>query len=309
MAIVGPTGSGKSRLGLYLAKEWAGHIISADSVQVYRGLNIGTAKPTIEERRLVPHHLVDILDPDETFSAAHFRLQASAIIRDLRARGIPVFVVGGTGLYLKALCRGIFQGPSGSPDFRRSLREAAHKQGIEKLYMELKKVDPVAASRIHPRDRSRIIRALEVYHETGRPISSFQKNHGFADQDFEVLKIGLSFPRNDLYRRIEARVDRMLEQGWIQEVQGLLNQGLSPCAKSLQSLGYKRIVSFLQGKENFEELALCIKTDTRRYAKRQLTWFRADPEILWFRGDLEDIDTIRMIVEKFWSESPAICRF
>lgn len=307
MAIVGPTGSGKSKLAIHLAKQWGGQIISADSVQVYRGLDIGTAKPTLEERKLVPHHLVDILDPEEIYSAAQFRIQASAIIRDLRTSGIPVFVVGGTGLYLKTLCRGIFQGPSANPDFRRSMQEAAREQGIEKLHAELEKIDPVAASKIHPRDTSRIIRALEVYHESGMSISSFQKSHGFADQDFDVLKIGLFFPRDDLYRRIGARVDRMLEQGWIQEVQVLLRQGVNPCAKSLQSLGYKRIVSFLLGRGNFEELAALIKRDTRRYAKRQLTWFRADPEILWFRGDLEEIGSIQKKVEEFWSQSQWIC--
>ncbi len=299
VAIVGPTGSGKSALGWHLAREFGGEVVSADSVQVYRGLNIGSAKATAEERRAVIHHLEDILDPDEEYSAARFRSQAVAIIQSLHARKIPVFIVGGTGLYLRTLTRGIFRGPEANPELRRSLGRQAEEKGSETLYEELKRVDPDAASRIHPRDAVRIIRALEVYQMSGQPISGFQKEHGFKERDFIVLKIGLSFPRDELFRRIDARVHRMLDRGWVEEVRGLLQKGYSPKLKSLQSLGYRQVISFLQGEKSIAETVLSIQGDTRRYAKRQLTWFKADPEIRWFKGDLEDLEPIRQMVAEF----------
>jgi tRNA dimethylallyltransferase len=300
VAIVGPTGSGKSALGWHLAREFGGELVSADSVQVYRGLDIGSAKATAEERRAVIHHLVDILDPDEEYSAARFRNQAAPIIQSLQERNIPVFVVGGTGLYLRTLTRGIFRGPEANPELRRSLGKQAEEKGSATLHEELKRVDRDAASRIHPRDAVRIIRALEVYQVSGQPISGFQKEHGFKERDFNVLKIGISFPRDELFRRIEARVHRMLERGWVEEVRGLLRQGYSPRLKSLQSLGYRQVISFLQGEKNIAETVRSIQGDTRRYAKRQLTWFKADPEIHWFPGEREDIGPIRQLVAEFW---------
>ncbi len=299
VAIVGPTGSGKSALGWHLAREFGGELVSADSVQVYRGLDIGSAKATAEERRAVIHHLVDILDPDEGYSAARFRSQAVTIIQSLHERNIPVFVVGGTGLYLRTLTRGIFRGPEANPELRRSLGRQAEEKGSETLYEELKRVDRDAASRIHPRDAVRIIRALEVYQMSGQPISGFQKEHGFKERDFNVLKIGLSFPRDELFRRIDARVHRMLDRGWVEEVRGLLQKGYSPKLKSLQSLGYRQVISFLQGEKSIAETILSIQGDTRRYAKRQLTWFKADPEIRWFKGELEDLEPIRQMVAEF----------
>ncbi len=299
VAIVGPTGSGKSALGWHLAREFGGELVSADSVQVYRGLDIGSAKATAEERRAVIHHLVDILDPDEEYSAARFRSQAVTIIQSLHERNIPVFVVGGTGLYLRTLTRGIFRGPEANPELRRSLGRQAEEKGSETLYEELKRVDRDAASRIHPRDAVRIIRALEVYQMSGQPISGFQKEHGFKERDFNVLKIGLSFPRDELFRRIDARVHRMLDRGWVEEVRGLLQKGYSPKLKSLQSLGYRQVISFLQGEKSIAETILSIQGDTRRYAKRQLTWFKADPEIRWFKGELEDLEPIRQMVAEF----------
>lgn len=299
VAIVGPTGSGKSALGWHLAREFGGELVSADSVQVYRGLDIGSAKATAEERRVVIHHLVDILDPDEEYSAARFRSQAVTIIQSLHERNIPVFVVGGTGLYLRTLTRGIFRGPEANPELRRSLGRQAEEKGSETLYEELKRVDRDAASRIHPRDAVRIIRALEVYQMSGQPISGFQKEHGFKERDFNVLKIGLSFPRDELFRRIDARVHRMLDRGWVEEVRGLLQKGYSPKLKSLQSLGYRQVISFLQGEKSIAETVLSIQGDTRRYAKRQLTWFKADPEIRWFKGELEDLEPIRQMVAEF----------
>lgn len=303
VTIVGPTGSGKSTLGWHLAKEFGGEIISADSVQVYRGLDIGSAKPSAEQRRLVIHHLIDILDLNEEYSAAQFRDQAKAIIQNLHKKKIPIFVIGGTGLYLKALTGGIFRGPGADPHLRQTFLRRAKEDGIEMLHRELSRVDRKAASRIHPRDTIRIIRALEVYHTSGRPISVFQKEHGFAEKDFDILKIGLFFPRDELYRRIDLRAQGMIDRGWVEEVRTLLNQGFSPRLKSLQSLGYKQIVSFLQGEITMDQAIQFIQRDTRQYAKRQMTWFRGDPEILWFRGDLEEIEPVRKKVAGFWDRN------
>jgi len=282
VAIVGPTATGKSSLALELAKYFKGEIISADSRQVYRGLDIGTAKPSVEDRRLVPHHLVDILHPDQEYSAGLFRRHADAVIQELHKRRTPTFVVGGTGLYLKALTRGLFQVPAGSPELRMALYKRAEKNGSESLHQELQRADPEAASRIYPRDKFRIIRALEVYNLTQKPISQLQKEHGFLETPYEVMKVGLHCERGELYRRIEIRVEKMMEMGWVDEVRSLLNRGYAPNLKSLQSLGYKNILSYIMGDVKFDEAVRLIKRDTRRYAKRQITWFKADPEIKWF---------------------------
>ena len=282
VAVVGPTATGKSSLALELAEELGGEIISADSVQVYRGFDLGTAKPSLEERQKVPHHLIDILGPEEDYSAASFRDQADRIIRDFQEKGKAIFVVGGTGLYLKVLSRGLFHGPGGDPYLRDSLRQKAEGQGEGYLHRELAKVDPEAASRVHPHDTFRIIRALEVYHHSGKPLSQLQKEHGFRESPYEVLKIGLSAERRELYRRIDSRVDSMLDKGWLKEVQDLLNRGISPRVKPMQSLGYRRLISFLRGEMDWARAVFLIKQDTRRYAKRQTTWFKADPEINWF---------------------------
>jgi len=282
VAILGPTATGKSSLALHLAGKYGGEIISADSVQVYRGLDIGSAKPSAEDRRRIPHHLIDILDPDQDYSASAFRDQADEIIRRL-CRGIsPIFVAGGTGLYLKVLSRGLFRGPGGDPRLRQALRRKAETEGSASLHKELGQWDPEAASRIHPHDTFRLIRALEVYSLSHRPISEFQKEHGFRENPYRILKIGLQCEREELYRNIEARVDEMIKKGWVEEVRSLLEEGYSPSLKSMQSLGYKRLISHLLGEMELDRAIELIKQDTRRFAKRQITWFRADPGILWF---------------------------
>jgi tRNA dimethylallyltransferase len=300
VALLGPTGSGKSSLALELAQRFKGEIISADSVQVYRGLDIGTAKPSIEDRRLIPHHLIDILDPDQGYSAALFREQAGKIILDLHKRKIPIFVVGGTGLYLKALTRGLFRGPAGDSRLRLALHKRAEMGGNEILYRELQRLDPEAASRIHPHDKFRITRALEVYSLSKKPISLFQKEHGFQETHYEILKVGLQCERDELYGRIESRVDQMIEMGWVDEVQTLLNRGYAPGLKSMRSLGYKNIVSYLSGVLNIEQAIILTKRDTRRYAKRQITWFKADPEIIWFPANQKNLDSIERAIEVFF---------
>ena len=300
VALVGPTATGKSILALYLAQRFRGEIISADSVQVYRGLDIGTAKPSAEERRMVSHHLVDICEPDEEYSAASFRRQADEIIRGLHKCETPIFVVGGTGLYLKVLTRGLFRGPAADSELRLALQKKADREGSEALHQELQKVDAEAALRIHPHDLFRIIRALEVCYLGRKPISHFQREHGFRDAPYDVLKIGLCCEREDLYKRIELRVERMAESGWVNEVRSLLNKGYGPGLKSMQSIGYRHILSHLFGGLTLEEAVRLIKRDTRRYAKRQITWFKADPEISWFPADPESFQTIESIVEAFF---------
>jgi tRNA dimethylallyltransferase len=299
VALVGPTATGKSILALHLARRFRGEIISADSVQVYRGLDIGTAKASAEDRRMVPHHLVDICEPGEDYSAASFRQQADEIIRELHKRETPIFVVGGTGLYLKALTRGLFRGPAANSELRLALKKKADREGSGVLHRELRKLDAEAASRIHPHDRFRIIRALEVCSLGRKPISRFQSEHGFRDTPYDVLKIGLCCERENLYKRIELRADRMVELGWVDEVRSLLNQGYGSGFKSMQSLGYRHILSHLLGDLTLEEAVRLIKRDTRRYAKRQITWFKADPEISWFPADHESYENIAGMVEVF----------
>jgi tRNA dimethylallyltransferase len=299
VAILGPTASGKSSLGFHLAEKYGGEIISADSVQVYRGLNIGSAKPSEEERRRIPHHLIDILDPDEDYSASSFRDQAGEIIRRLWRGNTPVFVAGGTGLYLKVLARGLFQGPGGDPEMRQALRQKAKMEGSEFLHKELGRWDPEAASRIHPRDTFRLIRALEVYSLSQKPISHLQKEHGFRENPYQVLKIGLQCGREELYRRIESRVDEMMKKGWLDEVRSLLERGYSAGLKSMRSLGYKRLASHLSGEMDLDRAVQLIKQDTRRFAKRQITWFKADPEIRWFSASRESCGPIEAAVSLF----------
>ena len=301
VVILGPTASGKTSLVVELALNFHGEIISADSVQVYRGLDVGTAKPSAGERRRVPHHLIDILDPDQEYSAALFRRHADEVIHRLHLKEIPIFVAGGTGLYLKGLNRGLFRGPAGDAQLRASMYQRAESVGEGDLYQELQRLDPEAACRIHPHDVFRIIRALEVCTLAGKPISHFQREHGFRESPYEILKIGLYREREELYRRIESRVEKMLEMGWVEEVQSLLGRGYSPQLKSMHSLGYKHIVSHLSGEIGLTRAIDLIKRDTRRYAKRQITWFKTDPEIHWFPADQNGEAEIEAIVMDFFN--------
>lgn len=297
--IVGPTATGKSALGLHLAQKFRGEIINADSMQIYRGLDIGTAKPTREEQKLVRHHLIDILDLNQIYSAAKFREEADEIIKKLHQEGIPIFVVGGTGLYLKVLTQGIFHGPEANSELRQQLKKRLAQEGSQALHQELQRIDPEAAFRIHPRDHLRLIRALEVIYQTNRPISSLQREHGFKEQPYVVLKIGLSLPKEELFRRIEERIEEMLQKGWIEEVKNLLAQGLSPNIKPFQAIGYRQIIRYLSGQIDFPEMVRLIIRETRAYAKRQITWFKADPEINWYYASSESWPQIERRVEEF----------
>ncbi len=299
VTIVGPTATGKSALAIRLGQKFGGQIINADSMQVYRGLDIGTAKPTRAEQALVRHHLIDILDLNQIYSAAKFREEADEIIKKLYQDKIAVFVVGGTGLYLKVLTKGIFHGPEANSELRAKLKARLVQEGSQVLHQELKRIDPEAAARIHPRDHLRVIRALEVVCQTNRPISSIHREHKFMEKPYQVLKIGLFLPKEELFCRIEERIEEMLQKGWVKEVQNLLAQGYSSNIKPFQAIGYKQIVMHLSGQIDFPEMVRLIKRETRAYAKRQITWFKADPEINWYFSSFENWPKIEEKVEEF----------
>ncbi len=299
--ISGPTCVGKTGVAISLAKPLGGEIISADAMQVYRHMDIGTAKPTQQEQARVRHHLIDVVDPDEPFSAAQFRTAAGAVIRDLHEKGHPVFVVGGTGLYIKALTQGLFrvQGEDGA--LRERLKAQAKDLGSGMLHQRLQDVDPEAAGRIHPNDVYRIIRALEILELTGKTLSEHHRAHGFSDDPYRVLKIGLFLDREVLYQRIDRRVERMLEAGFLREVEGLLHRGYSPDLKSMGSIGYRHMTEYLQGNVAWNETVRRFKRDTRRYAKRQVAWFRADPEIHWLKPS--EVNTMSRKIDSFLTEA------
>jgi tRNA dimethylallyltransferase len=291
--VCGPTGVGKTAVGIELAKRFNGEIISADSMQIYRYMDIGTAKPTKAEQVEVAHHMIDIIDPDEPFDAEAYSKVAREKIYSLHHQGIAPLVVGGTGFYIKALEYGLFDpGPSNSA-IRDRLKEEAETYGTDFLYEQLSLTDPDTAANLHPNDTYRIIRALEVYQLTGKGISSHRNNHNFSDNPFNVLKIGLHMERKTLYERIDQRVDGMLEAGLVDEVQGLLNKGYHYDLKSMQSIGYRHMTDFIRKQISWDEAVRTMKRDTRRYAKRQFTWFNADASVKWMEpAHLMDIQKI-----------------
>lgn len=278
VVILGPTAVGKSALALRLAQEFQGEIVSADSRQIYRRMDIGTAKPTPEERALVPHHLMDIVDPDEPFTLAQYQEATYKAIRDIQGRGKVPFLVGGTGLYIRAVLEG-FLIPQVEPN--HNLREKLVRDNdVQALYARLKEVDPQAAAKIDPQNIRRIIRALEVYEKTGKPISRLQQRH---PPSFRVLKIGLTMERSRLFQRIDKRVDRMMEAGLLQEVQALLEKGYSPDLPSMSGLGYRELAAYLRREVSLKDAVQRIKYETHRFVREQYKWFRlSDPTIHWF---------------------------
>jgi tRNA dimethylallyltransferase len=297
IVICGPTGIGKTSAGIEAAEAFGGEIISADSMQIYKYMDIGTAKPTPQERARIIHHMIDIIEPDEDFSAARFAELAAGTIKQLRGKNAVPFVVGGTGLYIKALTQGLFDPGKVSPDAKTRLKKEAEINGTEVLYSRLMKSDPAAAERIHPNDTFRIIRALEIFEATGTPISEYRDKHGFSERPFNLLKIGLTMERKALYDRIEKRVDSMIEAGFIDEVRRLIGMNYSADLKSMQSIGYRHIADYLEGRTELDEALRVLKQDTRRFAKRQMTWFNADPEIVWVKPD--QINDIKILVGSF----------
>ena len=280
-----------------LAEKWKGEIVSADSMQVYRGMDIGTAKPTLQERQRVPHHLLDVVDPDEPFDASRYIGLARVIIGRLHREGKTIFVVGGTGLYIRALTGGLIDGPGADESLRSGLKEEMRRWGKLHLYGKLCQMDERAAARINPNDGVRIIRALEVLELTGRSIVEHQEKHRFQEQSFDVLKIGLAMERDRLNERIDRRAERMVANGFVEEVQRLLRHGYGGTLKPMRSLGYRHLVAYLAGEGNLEGAVRMIKRDTRRYARRQMTWFAADPEIRW------------LAPEDHATADEAVCRF
>ncbi len=295
--ICGPTAIGKTTVAIDVAQDFEGQIIGADSMQVYKYMDIGTAKPTAEEQGRVLHHMIDIVEPDEPFDAAQYAEWARAKIIALDQQKITPFVVGGTGLYIKALVYGLFDEKVSDPKVRARLKAEAEARGIEYLYERLSRMDPATAARLHPNDSYRILRALEVVATTGQAISVHHQKHGFLEQPFEILKIGLNIDRTLLYERINRRVDAMIAAGFLQEVKDLLARGYSADLKSMQSIGYRHMVDFIDGRFSWEECVRTLKRDHRRYAKRQLTWFGADPEIIW--KEPGQVQEIQLLIEDF----------
>ncbi len=287
--ICGSTGVGKSALAVKLTRSLNGEIISADSQQVYRGVDIGTGKLPIIERSGIPHHLIDVVPPDGTFDAGQFVRLADAAIARIQSRNKRVIVAGGTGLYLKALMYGLVKTISRDDAFRAALNARIEQDGIEVLYAELQMIDPQKAEALMPRDRARVIRALEVYHLTGRPMSAVQSKHGFAQERYPAVWIGLTRPREELIDIIHRRVDAMLAAGWVNEVRDLIakyGRDIAP----FSAVGYREIADYLDGKYDEATLREKIYAATRQYSKRQMTWFRSNPKIAWFSPtDMEGI--------------------
>jgi tRNA dimethylallyltransferase len=281
IAIVGPTASGKSALALRLAREEGGEIVSCDSLQVYRGLDIGSAKATARERAEIAHHLIDVVDPDEVFSAAEYARQARAVLTAIAERGHLPIVAGGTGLYLRALIEGLFEGPARDESRRRRLEALAIRYGDERLHRLLRHLDPEAAERVGPRDRVRTVRALEVFWATGQPISALRRQRGRPLEGFRVLVLGLNPDRDRLRDVVIARTRRMLDSGLVEEVRGLMERGYGPELRPLQAIGYREAVAVVRGEMSRAEAEAAIVTATMRFARRQMTWFRHQVDVAW----------------------------
>ncbi len=288
LVIAGPTAVGKTGIAIELAKELNGEIISADSRQIYKGMDIGTAKPSKDEQAAVKHHMLNVVNPDEPFSVGEYKRSAEKIIEDIWQRNRLPIIAGGTGLYIRAVIYGLWEGPMADKELRDRLRKEEEKFGKGHLYNKLKEVDPETAEKTKPNDLVRIIRSLEVYYKEGKPISYFHRLHGFQEKNHNVMFIGLTMERGMLYKKIEDRVDEMINSGLIDEVKCLLKKGYDENISSMTGVGYRQVIGYLRGDYNLEEAVRLIKRDTKRYAKRQYTWFNKDKRIEWF--SIDDID-------------------
>ena len=292
ICVAGPTASGKTALAVELAKLTDGEVISCDSMQVYRRMNIGTAKPSFDEMEGIPHHMLDVAEPDEDFSVSRYCELATPILEDILARGKTAIVAGGTGLYMDALIRGNDFAPFPSTGMREKLEQQADAEGTEKMLSRLRSIDPDAAARLHPADRKRIIRALEVWYETGETITAHNLKTQAIPPRFAPLWLGLDFEnRQDLYDRIDRRVGIMLEQGLVEEIQGLLHSGIPEKCTAMQAIGYKEFVAALRGDMTIDQAADEVRKASRHYAKRQLTWFRRNKAMHWLtrKGPQDEI--------------------
>jgi len=289
VAVVGPTASGKSALGVWLAEQFGGEVLACDSTQLYRGFDIGTAKPTLAERRGITHHLMDALSPDEAATAGGYRERALAVLADLRARKkLPVVTVG-TGLYLRALLEGLADVPQRSEELREKLSESAKEHAAGHLQRVLKRLDPETAGKIAAADEQKLIRAIEVCLLARRPFSEVHREGRTPLEGWRAIKIGLMPPRDALYERIHARTETMLASGWAEEVRGLMHSGLSEDAKPFDFIGYREIRTVVRNDMKLDEARSAIQQATRRYAKRQLTWFRKEPGVQWLAGFGDDV--------------------
>ena len=304
--IVGPTATGKSRLGITLAVRFHGEIVNCDALQLYRHMDIGTAKVTPSDRKRVPHHMLDLLNPTEDFSAGNYQILARQSLDGIRERGHIPFVVGGTGFYLRALLEGLFDGPAREESLRARMRRIIECKGTKVLHRALERIDPQSAARIPEADEERIIRAYEIYLLSGRPMTWWRRQPRSALQGYCWLKIGIHIPRAELYERIDSRVEEMFQSGFLEEVQTLL-ASFPKSSPGFKAIGYRQIVDYLDGKYSMEQAIDNTRKESRRYAKRQMTWFRRDPGIHWIDGREEtaDLDTTAVaLVEKFLERTP-----
>lgn len=296
LAVVGPTASGKTALAIELAARLQTEIISADSMQVYKGMEIGTAAPTRDDRAQVLHHFIGFIEPDRLYSAGDFERMARPVVETLNEQGKVAVVVGGSGLYVSALLDGLFDGPPANDAIRRHLVTQAEQYGVAPLFERLQKTDPDYADLIQSNDLRRIVRALEVHEVTGRTLTSHHHEHQRRGTALNAVQVAIDLPRDELYRRIDLRVDRMLAQGFVDEVQRLLDAGYGDALERLRSLGYRDFAAYLRGEGTFEDACDAMKRNTRRFAKRQLTWFRADPRIHWIPAS--DSDSLESYVQQ-----------
>ena len=296
IVLLGPTAVGKSRIAIQVAKHLDTDVLAADSRQVYRGMNIGTDKPTAEERQGVPHRLIDLVAPSETFNAGWYRRAATVEIERLYSVGRVPFVVGGTGLYIRTLVKGLCPAPQADSDVRADLKKLRDDRGRDGLYAELLRLDPKTATRLHPNDESKVMRALEVYRLSGRPLSTVQAEHGFHETPFSALLIGLERRKETLYRRIEERIDWQLTHGMVEETRSLLDEGYGRELGSMKGLGYRQVGAYLANEYDYAEMVRRFKRDTRRFAKRQMTWFRSEGGVAWI--PIEDNEPYERTAER-----------
>jgi tRNA dimethylallyltransferase len=308
VAVVGPTASGKSSLGVWLAEQFGGEVLACDSTQLYRGFDIGTAKPGLAERRGIPHHLIDSLTPSEAATAGGYRQMALVVLEDLRSRArLPILTVG-TGLYLRALLEGLAEVPQRSEELRERLRASAEEHGQGYLHRLLKRMDPATAGKIAAADEQKLIRAIEVCVFARRPLSEVHRTGRTPLAGWRALKIGLMPPREALYERIHARTDAMMAQGWMHEVRTLMDSGLPENAKPFDFIGYRKLREVARGEKKLEDARAAIQQATRQYAKRQLTWFRKDPSVHWLTGFGDDPrvqdEAREWLLQQILAESP-----
>ena len=299
VVLVGPTAVGKTAATAALCAGHGAEVISADSVQVYQGLDIGSAKPTAAELAAAPHHLLDVVAPDQPFDAAQFARLADQAMAEISARGKRVLVAGGTGLYIRALLFGLAPAPPVDPKLRAALAQEWQEKGPQALHQRLAALDPASAQRLAPRDRQRVLRALEVCLSTGQPLSARHQAHGFSQPRHEHLLLGLTRPRSELNRRIEERCRQMWAEGLLEETRDLLARGVDPAAKCMQSLGYKQAVAVLRGELDGDAALREMMARTRAYAKRQGTWFRAQPGVIWRHPD--QVEELVALAGRFWA--------